>query len=345
MAETETQETTEEAEFSPELTERETLIAQGLDPDASPPPEDDPPAGEEIAATPPADEVPSEPAELEVGETSEEGPKTWLNDEYFALADSYGLSMDDVKSMSGPEELARVGRALDNQIVLPVEEKVPAEPEPEEEAHPAFAGGKIDPKWFEDEGYDDVTINIAKQLRTTQEVLEKHQNSSDAILGHYALEQQTKELNLFHDAVDKLDPEFYGNSIDDAGKPIAKLPDNFAERRQKNLEGVSDIATELAERQRAQGKAPSLPGYDVLVGMAHKKLFPEAELKGATSSKEREAALTKQSKKRRKAGGSSGATVSNRVPRSTGPFDAAELANDPELTTLWNSFQEANGVT
>jgi hypothetical protein len=337
--ETTTTEATE-PEVSMELTDREVLIAQGGDPDETP----------EVEET--AEGFATDSSEVSDADAT---PQTWLNDDYFALADSYGLSMDDVKSMAGPEELHRMGKVLEGRT-----DHAPAENVPEEAAEatqredepdvPGFKDGKIDPEWFEEEDYDDTTVMIAKQLRSTQDNLDKTQESlsqyksnSDVILENYAREQQAREINAFHDSLDKLNPEFYGNTIDEDGNPVTQLPAEFADRRQKMLEAVTELATGISDSYRSRGEAPRLPGYDDLSEMAQEKIFPEIKKKAGSAKRAEQ--LKRQSVKRRRAGSSNGRAVSNRVPRSNSPFDSSELENDPELTKLWNSFAEANGNT
>jgi len=334
---------TKEEEFSAELTPREVLIAQGDDPDSASADEpNDGPTGE-------FQDSPADDSSDAHEETAHEEPaQTWLNDEYFAMADSYGLTLEDVQEMSGPEELMRMGKVLRQIPVAQQQDALAAgadtaeEEEEKEEGHPGFADGKINPKWFEDEGYDEVTVMIAKQLLQTQEGLSDFRSTSAPVMEGYAMEQQAKEINAFHDSLDKLDGEFFGKSIDEDGSPITQLEPVSSGRRQKMLEAVSYVASDLADRQRSQGRTPQLPGYDKLAEMAYPLAFPEESEKGHRAGREEK--LVKQSSKRRRAGGTNGATSSNRVARSDGPWDASYLINDPDLTKKWNSYGETNGV-
>ena len=337
------------------LSDREIAIAQGQDPDqdASAPEgdTDDTTAGE----TSEADET-AEGVSKEASPEEAEDPETWIDNEAIQTAESYGLEAGDLEGFDSLEEFNRATRLLAKQASNfaiqsdpqqereePAESPDPTPAEAKEELdHPAFdKDGNVDPEWFEKEEYDEATVMLARSFRKTQDKLNQSQQDQNLMWEHVAIEEQNRQINAFHDTMDKLDPEFYGKSLDEDGNPIERLPEEHGERRQKTLVSYQALVDSMTAMQKANGKQVKLPSEEALRVQAHEIAHPERTRK--VKSIQQVAKLRKQSNKRRRVGSSNGAQRSNRVAMSAEQIVADDLINDPELIAAYRGYQEENG--
>ena len=304
----------EEAEkkFDFEWNDRLDAIARGENPDAEAD-EDEPieDSAEEVDEDPEAaDEVPDEvPAEASKGD--------WINPDVAALGKAYGLSLTDLENFESREELDRAISFWERQ--QPKSEKK-EEKKTDGELKEIDENGFINPEYYEKNDFDDATLALVKSLRATQE-------EAASFKAYTAQVQQAQELNAFHDAVDAFDPEFYGVTVDDSGRPV-NIEQAAADRRSAVLGEAYAVADRIARRQASAGQEVQLPPWRVLIQQADKILFGREREQAKKKDVAERVAV--QSKKRRPVA-STAATRPTARRKEPDPRNPAEIANDPDI--------------
>jgi hypothetical protein len=320
----------EPADEKIELTDREVAIAEGRNPDEAE-------ATEEPEETPDEEVVAEEP-EVEEPEFSESDIR---------LASMYGLSNDDVGKFDSPKSLHA---ALDLLEARKESSGADADGSVDSTSDADEDGGaisdilgfkKTDPdavaKIFSekdedgeplyDEGTTKFVTEQAKQLRQTQDLLEK------VLSGQADSAQEAeaeKNRKTFHNALDKM-PEVYGASVKD-GKPVELNAQRVA-LRQEVADHVQTVYAGLVAR------GSEIPPLEKMIEQSIKAVHADK----VAEAKSRAKSLTKQSKSRRSPG--TKVKPAKKVPADgMDQFDAAVVANDPELVEFFDNAQFENGV-
>lgn len=339
-----------------ELTEAEIAIAQGReeeDPgtakegggegkEAPPeaPPETPEPDGEAETEAP----TEGEPEEASAGESDSESdapkePSAWITDEVRGLAQSYGLTEQDLGEFSGPDEFHRQARFFDGKLLGAPPSSPPTGQQPEPEKKTEISG-LIDVAKYKEEGYDELSISWAE----SHNKLVEDQRRMEGVFNDFIQQVQEAErqqyANVVHDYLDQMDEGRYGRSANERGNTLKLSPEQIAARTQ-----VFDMAASMREalvnQAQQAGREPVIPPLVTLLQRADNYCF-------ATENRERDRKqiqeqLAKQAKKRR--------PVSARpktVPAPKEELKAPQteedyivhLVNDPELTKHFEELQE-----
>ncbi len=338
------------------LTPREIAIAQGKDPDTATKSESGdakegggagkiaeapvltdagPAAVEALSGTdahpdPTDDEaVTGLAAEAEAGDKEVSAPD-WATSDVQGLAVSYGLSVEDLAEMSGPDEFLRLARRLDRALqaeTKPVEaqpeqklaEKPPTKAEVAELNAEAFAN-------YEPEVQAFVKSHAALQAEHRAN-LERVDKLERAVADYFASQQKSQEdarTMAFHRALDKLDPELFGKSLD--GDTALDLDPKFHAVRKQVRDTAEQILPALV-RQNG-GKMPSL---EVVLARAYRVEFA-AELI-ARERKAYQEKVAAQAAKRRPAPGKTKAVEAAQAEVELTP--AQKIANHPDVVKAW----------
>lgn len=326
---------------SPELTEREMAIARGEDPDGEPEETD------EVDDAPQAKREPSEPDDEPEGEP--EG-KPWYRETDLQLARTYGLSEDDLKEFADEKEFAKATRLLHrvagDQVSEPrtpkdnIDEAKKTDGIPEGLPREAFdEHGKIRPSYFKENDFDDETMVLVQSLRDEQDrreqsikEMEQLKHQTNWLMNEMVQERQRQQEQMFHTALDALNPGFYGQSLDESGR-LVPLSDVHQDRRQKILEEVHAIGESITRQAEKQGIAPEYPTWEVMVRRAQNNIY--AEEVAAEEKKQRRDKIAEQSRKRRPVGYSTGRTKAGNA--AVDPTDPSAIAAMPEIAKFFDN--------
>lgn len=323
---------------SPELTEREMAIARGEDPDAEPDETDE--VDDEPQAKREPDDAPEDSAD----------DKPWYRETDLQLAKTYGLSEDDLKEFADEKEFAKATRLLHRvageQVSEPrtpkdnIEEAKKTDGIPEGLPREAFdEHGKIRPSYFKENDFDDETMVLVESLRAEQDrreqsikEMEQLKNQTQWLMNEMVQERQRQQEQMFHTALDALNPGFYGQSLDESGRPVT-LSESQQERRQRILEEVHAIGESIARQAEKQGVAPEYPTWEVMVRRAQNNIY--AEEVAAEEKKQRRDKIAEQSRKRRPVGYSTGRTKAANA--AVDPTDPSAIAAMPEIAKFFDN--------
>lgn len=327
--------------MSLELTEREKLIIQGEDPDKTVQEvvEDQEQDAQDGAGTPSdTDAEASEEVQDEPEQVTDDQPPAWLDESSRSLAESYGLSEDELKDFSSQEEFNKFTRFVDKQLagvgkqVLNPQKK--DDPSPVEQKQ---TDDDLDLSKYE-EKYDEDTVRIVKTLKEVREqnrMLMEERQQREAFVQQ---QEAVRQINAFHEAVDSLGDERFGKSISEDGVPVPIAGEADTLRR-RVFETVATLAAGIDARARANGKEPVLPPLPDLVKRAYQMEF--ANDIAARAQQSVEAKIREQSKRRRPVAGSRGV----QAPLNPKSGDLAkQIANNQDIKKLWNEFQRDNGT-
>lgn len=303
-------------------------------------------------------------------------PESWLNDEYKALASSYGIGDDDLKDFGSAAEFNRVTRLIDKQLLnfaqTPTKETPPATPPAEQptaaEVKQALKLGrldKLDLDKLKAAGYDDDALAVFGKQNDS---IERHNELVDYLEQRASAEKQFEDrfgkleqgfqqfqqvlmqaesqrrLDQFHNAVDSLGDARYGKSLDDTGRPKAITEAEDAARR-KLFETVTMLENGIAASQEKAGQQIKLPPPSVLLKRAHQLAFAD-DIRAEERRKIQEQ-IAEQSKKRRPVEQHRGPNGQFAPAPQAGPQSpdqmAREVAENPQLKALYERFQEENG--
>lgn len=189
-----------------------------------------------------------------------------------------------------------------------------------------------DPEEMRREGiWDEETIQLVEKMKEVEQrykqELQQREQALQQTQQQFIIQEVQREVNAFHDHADALDPERFGKSIDDAGKPV-QLSDKHKEARTKLGEAYETLKAGF----RARGQ--QLPPQSVLIRRAHAIAFGDDIRKQERNSISQN--LRRQSRRRLGTPARSRATPQAR--QSTYKDEVQELANNPELKELWDRF-------
>lgn len=323
------------------LTDRELAIIDGRDPDVDASANDAYQPADGIA---PDTEVNVEgegkealsdpPDEPEPKAATEQDWRTDLQ----PLADSYGLTAEQLADFGSVDEFKRAARLFDAQATRLAAAGRPTEEVAEEPAAtpkpPAAEKAKpitLDPEQYRKQGYDQDTINLVEHARQMQEQLQASNEKVERHEAAYREIEQRRAMDAFHTAVDGLDSDRFGRSRDDGGRFVALSKEHDAARRK-----IYDAAIEI------QNLGLNVP-ENVLLQRAEMLVFGD-DIRAKERGKVKKE-VADQSKLRRSAG-------SRPVrPRVAAPVagvgseteQAREIANIPEVAEMWNRLETENG--
>lgn len=349
------------------LSDRELAIARGEDPDTvgqdtqdtGSPDTGSTDTGSQDAGGPESlPDASSAPEEVSPEQAPEEPTRAnWWNDETKELAESYGLSDDDLGTFETEAEFRRAARLFDKQLVsspspdasssstasgeagpesgAKAEAKAEAKPVPE-----ITEEDLIDPQKYIDGGWDEEAIAMAKALRKEQEYRLRVGKEMESLIAwkqqfeeHAAEDMQRRAAEEFHSEADRINQELFGQVYDESGT-VRDIGESSNENRMKLWDAYHTLREGIISRAESAGEQPKLPSNRVLMERAFNLAFPDHK------AQQRIEAVKAQSAKRRSVG-SKGASQ----PRtSLNSDDPSEIANHPELVAFWNKAQEVNGV-
>jgi hypothetical protein len=259
----------------------------------------------------------------------------WRDDEETKkLAAAYGLdegSLQDFVSRAELERFARLqdkimmgsGKAVSSgaeQFVPESKAAVPTEENPEV---------ALDPKAWEEEGYDEKTVGLVRFINQQQEQYRQIQQ-------YIAYQQQVQQINTFHDAVDSLNDERFGKSFAN-GRP-QEIPTDKSSEREKLYNAAAELQAGIVARAQQLGKEPTILPMPELIRRAYGVLY------GAESAKK---GILNQSKNRRPVASTrANAPISAApLPKDASPDEIAKrIANDPRVVKAYSQAQRVNGV-
>ncbi len=345
-----------ESENTLELTDRELALCQGEDPDAKPVevPEAVTAEVQDGAVAEGQEVTPVEqPVKEDVtGGSKEAAGSSWLKPEHTELAKGYGLSEDDVKSFSSPEEFSRATRLLDKQLlaIKPAQpaavQATPAEVVAEAKESTKTGMKKLDLEKLKSEGYDNHSLELFANHNDLVDHIEKQEQRFSALERAAVQAESQRVSDTFHDIVDSLGDKRFGKSVGADGKPVQTTEAEEASRR-KLWETVEELTYGHIARQRATGKQEPLPPLPAMIRRANAVAFAE-EIR-ADDKRKQEQSIREQSNKRRPV--ASGRGVDGRFSKQPSESSgdpvtegSKAIASNPAVVAMWNKFQEANGV-
>ncbi len=365
-----------------ELTDREIALCQGLDPDAKPSEavqdatevaNDTANSGANPAANDANQEVvkdggagasgandgaaSGQPANRDVlsnGGGKDAAGSAWLKAEHQELAKSFGIPSDDLRQFSSADEFSRAMRLVQGHVAaqaMRAQDKVELKA-PEPEAKPAEKSNKLqklDLEKLKAQGYGQDELDLFAKQNELIDYIEQRDNEAKELAQRFARheqamaqQEQTRQSDAFHDAVDALGEGRFGKSIDREGRliPLSEAEDSARRKLYGTVERLAKLAVLEA---RESGQTPKLPPLSTLVRQAQQIAFAD-EIR-ADERRRVQDDITEQSKKRRPVAAGRAPNGQFAKATSESPNDAAkELANNPEIVAFWNKTQEANGA-
>jgi len=313
----------EQVESGVELTEREVAIASGQDPDDT--------GIEAEEGTEAPDEVEAEGDEIAEAEAQdgaeEEGTDAhdsgWLNDDLKALAESYGIGEEGLASFESESEFRRFASMLE-KYGSPDEPEA-AKGETQNEAAEE-AQDDLDPKWFEENGYDEQTVKIVSALAESRGTVKQLLERIDKLEGALSDTGKQNETALLHQAIDEIGGRFGSGG---------SLTDEQVGAREKLLEAAEIVKQSLEKRGETTVNASVLLRRAELLAFGDEILAEEkARAKEAFADK-----VKKQSAKRRPVGRNTKPPVRRELPgEAEDPVKA--IANSPEIVEFWNNLED-----
>lgn len=351
-----------------QLTDRELAIASGEDPDAD--------LGDGGSAEPA-----SAPQTAVGGARGSAAPQSadadWIDDGVRFTAERMGF--DNLEEFGSKKAFYAAARHLDarmrqlaevtamardaqGRFVSPNADPATPAATPAAEIKPLNDDGTLNADYYlkaaergSDE-FNDETLALVRVLDAQQrQIREMH----DAQLA----QQEAAEAVNFHHALDQLDPEFFGRSLDDRGQ-WSDITEESIGRRQRMMAACTQVMewekaqAEAAGRQftpaawddvkvrafalafgRVPGAAPAPPVAAALqVPAASQGDFDPL----TASPSERERAIAG-SMRRRGAGAGNSSSVVRPPVNSSDMDEAAQMANHPRVVATWNRLMLANG--
>ncbi len=367
-----------------ELTDREIAIAEGRDPDAvaeqpqETPVETGTEAGgagsaegtEAPTGAPSGEAVSEEPTEVPDAPEPEPAPEMpeWVNDDYRAMAASFGIGEDELSQFSSKSDFQRACRVIDRNIAAelkraaPPEEKppeptpaVPSAPPPVVPTPSTNVADESDIDLEKYSAYDEETQQLAKVAKRLVEQNKAFRGELSGISGKFtealdriekqrvedaqarAQEALDRELDQFHDEVDRMDKTRFGGED--------KLTPELDERR-KRLFGAYEVVKQIAQRQAVQNGRPyKPPPMRVLLHRAELIEFGDEVIEATRKSIHKD--IQNQSRRRRPAPGR-GKVIAPPATTKREPQTPREIAEEilanPEVAAVWDRIEESTGT-
>lgn len=309
-----------EEKGSLELTDREKAIAHGEDPDA---------VGAEDAEEE-GDEADGTEAEVKDDAASGGGKEApgsdWIDDDVKELAESYGIDEESLGSFADAADFKRFAAIYEKQLAATPEKaddkggKKVADPPPAKEEEVVADEDGLDPKWFEDNGYDEQTVKIVKAVTRMQGMAARIEQLEQQL----AEEGTRREREAFDREIGTLGDR-YG-----AGDKLTKAQ---KEARSKLADAVEVVSQTLAKRGEKASRAVVLKRAE-LVAFGDEILAEEREKQKEALSQ----SVKKQSAKRRSVGRNTKPPARRERPGEAN--SAKAIANLPELVAAFEAAEE-----
>lgn len=248
---------------------------------------------------------------------ADEPAAPWYGAADLDFAKDYGLTAYDLATFADRDELFKTARFLDRYKAnqpAPTEAKQAAAEEPVVDG-PFNKDGTVNIEWYRKGEYDEGQIALAEALHKQQTEAAQLKQHSTWMEQQYAAQQAEAFNRTFHDGIESLArPDFYGKSVDAAGRPQL-VSDLHATRRQQLADAFAVIA-ETHDRT----KRP-LPSVDKIIRQAESIVFSDeiaaADAKKAEADgRKKLEAIARQSTRRRPVSQAAGA-----VAKPTDKFD------------------------
>jgi hypothetical protein len=311
-----------EAKGALELSDREKAIAQGLDPDAVGA-EDAEEEGDEAEGTEAA--VKDDDAS---GEEGTEAPGSdWVDEDVKALAESYGIDEEGLASFEDESDFKRFASIFEKHLAATDEKPADEKPKkaPKEETPEEPDADAPDVKWFEENGYDEQTVNIVKSVLKGQGVVKGLMGRIEQLEQRLKDGDQRREQDALSVEIDAIGGRFgKGENLTSAQKKA----------RAKLIDAVEVVSQTMERRKEKASRA-------VVLKRAEFVAFGD-EILAEERAKHQEAlvqGVKKQSAKRRSVGRNTKPPARRERPgEAEDPVKA--IANMPELVALWNDGQD-----
>ncbi len=318
------------AELSPES----LVIAQGGDPDR------------DVAAEAEDTEVLDNASEAEAsateavqdadatgGDGGGKDASTWYGEEDVELARSYGLDEGALGEFGSAEEFRKAALFFDRQLKLytGTGEKE-AEPEPEKTAEEQKAVDDLDVSVFtEENGYDKDTIKLVQafaadraELRAIKQQIAESQQRAAEDAQRQQVEQYQAFVSEFHQAVDELGDDLFGDSTKDDRVRLGAADSEPAQRRLKLFQALRDYGDRFGSVSIATKikRARDIEFWDVIRDRDKRQMLD---------------GIAQQSKKRRPAASANRQqrTIPAQRQKPTSANDIEYILGDPEFQGRW----------
>lgn len=328
-----------------ELTERSVIIAQGGDPDRDVAMDGAGSGGGKEAAIDPgtklevADTTEAvHDADAGVGDGGGKDAAKWYGDSDVELARSYGLDEGALGEFESAGEFRKAAmffdRRLKVELAAPKDEEKPAAP-PAEEVKPG--DNDFDVSVFtEENGYDQDTIRLVKamaaqaaEVKSLKETISESRARAAEDAQRQAAERYQEFVSEFHQSVDALGDELFGNATKDDRVRLGAADSEAAQRRFKLFQAIHDYGDRFGNVSLATKiqRARDIEFGDVMREREKKQM-----LEGIAS----------QSKKRRPVASSNRQQrtipASRKPPENTNDIDY--ILDDPDFQGRWKKVEE-----
>jgi uncharacterized Zn finger protein len=275
--------------------------------------------------------------------SSGKGDELVVSDETIEMAKIAGLSDSVIKNATEDELTVAIkmyGKSLESPAETTGEEEAGEQnPTPEEE----FEENEdekfvldLDPEQFRKEGYDEETIKLVTAVGDVNKNLQGQIDKlTQQMYGDAGQNAAVARNESFHDAVDSLEDDRLGQSLNSKGEAA-----NLGKSESEFREDIGKYVELLEAKSAKDGKNP--PNMGTLVKMATKIVL--ADDNQNRSQKRHADKLRKQS--RRRSGSPSKAKAQTRTVKKDefeDELSTEDIANDPEIKEMWERFDEENG--
>lgn len=280
----------------------------------------------------------SESTEAAAAPAAEE-TESWITAKDRVLARFIGLTETELAGLSSRSELAELEAYHKSLAATPVKEtEEEAEAEPEYVDKPFLANGEINVEWFRKHDYDEGMIAVAegqaKQAKANAAIA-KALEEDRARMAH---DHRARDLNEFHDALDRIDGEFFGKTLSERGETLT-ISEKLGERRSKVYAQLGLAAESLAIRY---GHPPTMSQQVELAA----QLAYEKELKDIASRRSeaaRKGQLTKLHKQSTRVRPASSPGKAMPKAKKSEPDTVESVMAHPEMQAMLAKFSEDNG--
>lgn len=341
------------------LTEREIAIARGDNPDAVVPSGKEPDAkdgdigkdgtdeGDDVAddgagGTDAGESSPSEGLVAEGGTDA-----SWVTPEHLEMAASYGLNEDDLADFKTEADFRRVGRLYDRGLLGSAASRPrQGQPQPGKQAtetpdgQPASTLQLPSEAELREAGYDEEYIKIVESHRSLQNELLSVKTYMAEQRRASAVREHTQRLERFHDAVDELDVERFGRTVNDNGE-VVPLDEQHNTARERLYNAADSMLREIVGRARQANVQPRVPPLGVLLRRAEQVVFAKEIREREKTEYQRRVA--EQSKRRRPAPGSA-RRLDPKLATHDKVDEVSAIANHPAIVDWWNKTQDEIGA-
>lgn len=274
----------------------------------------------------------------------------WYSHVHLEAAQSRGLTELDLRSFQSEGQFLKAIQTSDAIMARrlsqapPQQAAAPAAPAPqvrdEDVDAPVLPDGRLNVAYYKNRGDIDESIIAGfqatrdmqdRELERNKELVELREKSkqSEEVVKQMAV---TREINEFHDALDKLDPEFYGVSVDKYG-----TPGEFSEEQYQRRATAFDLAGWMRNNQALEQQAKGLPiAYARMSFLAEQASSRCHGSERQTLKQNRhKAGVSRLAAEIRPSSGSVDGNSSYRAPAPVRSDNSRDLAKVPEVRDAW----------